>query len=90
MKMKIDLKMEVDSPDGTKRLHLSDLWGSAQEFAEAACERATSSSGCNSRTKNSSNNPFGMFFSEILDRASEASQSAQDSSVDPEQRPKPG
>ncbi|MDE0863923.1 MAG: hypothetical protein OSA98_09045 [Rubripirellula sp.] len=82
--------MEVDFPDGTKRLHLSDLWESAQEFAEAACERATSSSGCNSKTNNSSNNQFGMFFSEILDRAFEAYQSPQDSSVDPEQRPKPG
>jgi len=92
MKMRIDLKLEVDFPDGTKRLHISDLWENAQGFAEAACERATSSSSTSDRTSHNSSHrsPFGMFLSEMLDRASEASQRAQDSSVDPEQRPKPG
>ena len=82
MKVRIDLKMEVDFENGTHRFQVKDLWGNAQEFAEAACERATSSS--------KTNNPFVMFLSEMLDRASEASQRAQDSSVDPEERPNPG
>ena len=92
MKMKIDLKLEVELPDGTRQWQLSDWWENAQGFAEAARERAASSSRTSGRTSGNSNqgNPFGMFLSEMLDRASEASQRAQDSSVDPEQRPKPG
>ena len=90
MKVKIDLKMEVDLPDGTKRLHISDLWGTAQEFAEAACDRATSGSSTSDSRTHYSNNPFGIFLSEMLDRATDAPQKSQNGNVDPEQRPKPG
>ena len=84
MRMKIDLKMEIELPDGARSLHFSDLWGNSQQSTDSKSRNAGSSA------NPSSSNPLGAMLCNLLERASEASQNAQERSKDANQRTSPG
>jgi hypothetical protein len=84
MRMKIDLKMEIELPDGARTLRFSDLWDNSQ--ASPASKSGTTNTSANP----SNSNPLGSMLCNLLERASEASQKAQDRSRDATQRSDPG
>ena len=66
MRMKIDLKMEIELPDGARSLHFSDLWENSQQSTDSNSRNAASSA------NPSSSNPLGTMLCNLLERASEA------------------
>ena len=84
MRMKIDLKMEIELPNGAQSLHFSDLWDNSQ------ASTASKSGKTNTSANPSNSNPLGSMLCNLLERASEASQKAKDRSKDANQRSDPG